>query len=59
MAKKKPKRKKADPGTDLRLDPEKRVCPKFDGESIAEFRVAEEGVMGFRVVDNCAEENIK
>ena len=30
---------------DLRLSPELRLCPKFDP-------------MGFRVLDNCAEEHI-
>ena len=44
---------------DLRLDPEKRLSPKFDAASIARFRVASKDDMGFRVVDNCAEENIK
>ena len=43
---------------DLRLDPEKRLCPKFDQTSIAKFRVAEPGEMGMRVLDNCAEEHI-
>ncbi len=43
---------------DLRLDPEKRICPKFDSHSIALFPVAKPGEMGVRVVDNCAEEHI-
>ncbi len=43
---------------DLRLSPQKRLCPKFDQESIALFPVADLGEMGFRVVDNCAEEHI-
>lgn len=43
---------------DLRLDPEKRICPKFDSTSIALFRVSDRDVMGVRVVDNCAEEHI-
>lgn len=43
---------------DLRLDPEKRICPKFDSTSVALFRVADRDVMGVRVVDNCAEEHI-
>ncbi len=43
---------------DLRLDPEARICPKFDHNSIAMFPVAERGKMGVRVVDNCAEEHI-
>ena len=43
---------------DLRLNPEERICPKFDQTSIAKFSVADPGEMGFRVVDNCAEEHI-
>lgn len=46
-------------GEDLRLDPEKRLNPKFDAQSIAQFPVASPDEMGMRVVDNCAEENIK
>lgn len=43
---------------DLRLEPEKRLCPKFDAASIALFPVADREEMGVRVVDNCAEEHI-
>ena len=43
---------------DLRLNPEERICPKFDQTSIAKFPVADPGEMGFRVVDNCAEEHM-
>ena len=43
---------------DLRLDPQARICPKFDETSIALFSVADPNEMGFRVVDNCAEEHI-
>lgn len=43
---------------DLRLEPEKRLCPKFDATSIAMFQVADREEMGVRVVDNCAEEHI-
>ena len=42
----------------LRLNPERRLCAKFDSRSIATFRVASSKEMGFRVVDNCAEEHI-
>ena len=42
----------------LRLSPEERLCNKFDADSIAEFSVADPGEMGFRVVDNCAEEHM-
>ncbi len=44
---------------DLRLSPQKRLCPRFDEESIAMFPVADPGEMGFRVVDNCPEEHIQ
>lgn len=43
---------------DLRLNPQLRLCPKFDSVSIAAFPVADMDDMGFRVVDNCAEEHI-
>ena len=32
----------------IRLDPEQRLCPKFDFASIATFPVAPEGAMGVR-----------
>ena len=54
-----PKQQRPDNRTeDLRLNPEARLCPKFDSDSIAKFRVAAPGKMGMRVVDNCAEEHI-
>lgn len=43
----------------LRLEPEKRICPLFDPDSIAKFPVAEPGVMGYRVLDNFCEEHIE
>ena len=43
---------------DLRLNPQDRLCPKFDEESTALFPVADREEMGVRVVDNCAEEHI-
>ena len=46
-------------GEDLRLNPQLRLCARFDDVSIAEFPVAAPGEMGVRVVDNCAEENIQ
>ena len=44
---------------DLRLDPEARLCPLFDCTSIKLFAAPDPGEMGFRVLDNCAEENMK
>ena len=52
------KKKKPALTDNVRLEPEKRVVDKFDDESIARFPVAERGKMGFRVVDDCAEEHI-
>ena len=43
---------------DLRLNPQDRICPKFDHTSIALFSVADREEMGMRVLDNCAEEHI-
>lgn len=42
----------------LRLEPERRLCPAFDSVSIATFPVAERGEMGMRVLDNCCEDHI-
>ncbi len=43
---------------DLRLNPSERICPLFDGVSIALFPVAKPGKMGMRVLDDCAHEHI-
>ncbi len=43
----------------LRLEPEKRMCPIFDPDTIAKFPVAQPGKMGFRVLDNFCEEHIE
>ncbi len=43
---------------DLRLDPEKRICPAFDATSIKRFPAPDRGDMCVRVLDNCAEEHI-
>ena len=45
--------------TDLRLNPQRRLCARFDPDSVAAFRAPEPGTMGLRVVDNCAEEHIQ
>ena len=52
------KSRKINATEDLRLNPHRRLCAKFDATSIAEFPVASRGDMGIRVVDNCAEEHI-
>lgn len=41
-----------------RLEPEKRLVPRFDSCCIAEFQVAKPGVMGMRVLDNCCEDHM-
>lgn len=43
---------------EIRIDPEQRLCSKFDSTGIAKFRVADRDEMGVRVVDDCAEEHI-
>lgn len=43
---------------EIRVDPEQRLCSKFDSASIAKFPVADREEMGVRVVDDCAEEHI-
>ncbi len=50
---------KDDKMPNLRLEPEKRMCPIFDPVSIAKFPVAEPEKMGFRVLDNFCEEHIE
>ena len=52
------KDKKPEIKAELRVDPEARVCEKFDSTSIAKFDVAKPGKMGMRVLDDCAEEHI-
>ena len=44
---------------DLRLDPQARLSPLFDCARITLFAAPDAGEMGFRVLDNCAEENMK
>lgn len=58
MSKKKGRRN-APGDEDFRLNPEQRIASKFDETSIAKFPIAKPGEMGFRVLDNCVEENIK
>ena len=56
MAKKKRReRRESNP----RLDPETSLAPKFDSTAIAKFPVAPPGEMGFRVLDDCAEEHMQ
>ena len=43
---------------DLRLDPEARLCPAYNCVSIKKYGLPSVE-MGVRVVDNCAEENIR
>ena len=53
------KKQKKQPQTeDLRLDPEKRMFPMFDATSIKRFFAPPPDEMGFRVLDNCAEEHM-
>ncbi len=45
------------PSDNLRLNPEARIAPAFDAVSIKKFEAPKPGKMGFRVLDNCAEEH--
>ena len=42
----------------LRINPEKRICPSYDYQSIAQYRVADRDKMGFRVIDDAVWEHI-
>lgn len=57
MKKKKPAKPVVSDMAELSADPSERLCARFDSASIAEFRVADRGEMGVRVVDNCAEQH--
>ena len=52
------KRKREPSSEDLRLNPELRLCERFDATSVSKFPDASPGFMGVRVIDNCAEEHI-
>ena len=52
------KKNRTIPTMDLRLNPEERLCPAFDSVSIKKFAAPAPGEMGFRVLDNCAEEHM-
>lgn len=43
----------------LRLEPEKRMCPIVDPDSIYKYPLATSEEMGFRVLDNFTEEHIE
>ena len=43
---------------DIRLNPQSRLCPRYDPNSIALYPIARPGEMGFRVLDNFAEEHM-
>lgn len=43
----------------LRLEPEKRMCPIVDPDSIDKYPLATSEEMGFRVLDNFCEEHIE
>ena len=42
----------------LRLNPDTRLCSRFDEYSIAKYPLPKPDEMGFRVVDNFTEEHI-
>ena len=43
----------------LRLEPEKRMCPIVDPDSIYKYPLVTSEEMGFRVLDNFCEEHIE
>ena len=43
----------------LRLEPEKRMCPIVDPDSIYKYPLATSEEMGFRVLDDFPEEHIQ
>ncbi len=43
----------------LRLEPEKRICPIQNPDSIYKYPLATSEEMGFRVLDNFPEEHIQ
>ena len=51
------KKQRREPSDCIRIAPEARIAAKFDAASIAKFPVAEPEQMGFRVLDDCAEEH--
>ena len=54
----KDKGKAAPPGgEELRVDPENRLCARFDAAGIAKYPVAGPEQMGVRVLDDCPEEH--
>ena len=58
MAKKK-RKQRIEPTDSPRLDPEKRLAPRFDSAAIARFPIAAPEEMGVRVLDDCTEEHIQ
>lgn len=57
MSKKKKEKKPLDAWKDPWLNPEERIAPEFDSTGIKKFYAPEPGEMGFRVLDNCAEDH--
>ena len=51
------KKRRSELESNPKLDPEQRIAPEFDSTSIKKFDAPECGKMGFRVLDNCAEEH--
>ena len=53
-----PKKCKKPKSDCLRIDPEARLCPKFDSTGTALFPAPDREKMGVCVMDDCAEEHI-
>ena len=43
--------------SNVRLDPETRLCPEFDSCAIKKFAAPDREEMGVRVLDDCAQEH--
>ncbi len=47
------------PGPDLVINPQQRLCAKFDCTGMARQQIWDGGRTGPQVLDNCAEEHIQ
>lgn len=43
---------------EIRINPENRVCPQFNLQSLATFPVSQPGKLGMQIDDDCTEEHM-